>query len=136
MTSDLQVLIDALLPEAREASSRAWSPYSGAQVGAVVRASGGQTFVGCNVESASYGLTQCAERNALAAAVAAGVKPGEMDTLLIFARGFESISPCGGCRQVISELMGEFAVIIACSEDQPPSAWTVSELFPAPFKLK
>ncbi|NND45489.1 MAG: cytidine deaminase [Xanthomonadales bacterium] len=133
--TDLQALVDELLPVARAASERAWSPFSGVQVGAVVRGPDGAHYAGCNVESASYGLTQCAERNALAAAVAAGAAVGKMDRMLIFAKGFDHISPCGACRQVISELMSEFAVIIACSDEHPPRAWTVGELFPEPFRL-
>lgn len=128
--------LDELLPLAQATSGHAWSPYSGVRVGAVVRDSEGRLYAGCNVESASYGLTQCAERTALAAAVAAGVRPGELDALLVYATGFDTLSPCGACRQVISELMARHAVIVACSDDRALRSWTVAELFPDPFKLK
>lgn len=128
--------LDELLPLARVASENAWSPFSGVRVGAIVRDTSGRVYAGCNVESVSYGLTQCAERNALAAAIAAGVRAGEMDALLVFATGFDSLSPCGACRQVISELMARNAIIVACSDDQAPRAWTVEELFPDPFSLE
>jgi len=128
-------LVERLLPEARQVSKRAWAPYSGVHVGAVAVGAGGATYRGCNVESASYGLTQCAERNALAAAIADGQKPGDIRDLLIFASGFAVLSPCGACRQVISELMSQDAVIVACSDEHPPKTWTVPELFPDPFSL-
>lgn len=128
--------LDELLPIARTASDNAWSPFSGVRVGAVVRDINAKVYAGCNVESASYGLTQCAERNALAAAIAAGVRPGELDALLVFATGFDTLSPCGACRQVISELMSPDATIVACSDDRTPRTWTVEELFPDPFSLQ
>jgi cytidine deaminase len=130
------VLVEKLLPEARAVSTRAWSPYSGVRVGAVVLGGEGRTYTGCNVESASYGLTQCAERNALAAAIAGGERPGHIGAILIFATGFETLSPCGACRQVISELMSKDAVIVACSEQHAPRSWTITELFPDPFSLQ
>ena len=87
------------------ASENAYSPYSGARVGASVLDENGNIYTGCNVENASYSLTQCAERSALAAAVNAGMKPGTASTLLIYATGFEVLAPCGqleimcGCRK-------------------------------------
>lgn len=133
--TDLQALVDELLPVARAASERAWSPFSGVQVGAVVRGPDGAHYAGCNVESASYGLTQCAERNALATAIAAGEKRGAITALLVYATGFESLTPCGACRQVMSELLAEDALIISCSDNQSPKVWTPDTLLPDPFTL-
>jgi cytidine deaminase len=128
--------LDQLTDQARAASERAYSPYSGVRVGAAVRSAGGQVFIGCNVENASYGLTQCAERNALAAAIAAGVSPRSMSELVVYATGFEALSPCGACRQVMSELVAAEAVIHSVSADGRRCSWQLDQLFPAPFVLE
>ena len=120
---------------ARSASDNAYSPYSGAKVGACVMDEGGNVYSGCNVENSSYGLTQCAERNALAAAMAAGVRPGSAHTLLIYATGFDSLAPCGACRQVMSELLADDALIISCRSETDYRSWSIGELLPDPFIL-
>ncbi len=127
--------IEQLYAGARLASDNAYSPYSGARVGACVIDDNGNMYSGCNVENASYGLTQCAERNALAAAVSAGMKPGAAHTLLIVATGSEVLAPCGACRQVMSELMAADALIISCHSDTDYQSWSIEELLPAPFVL-
>jgi len=133
--SDSQELVDSLLPLAREASARAYSPYSGVNVGAVAMGADDAIYLGCNVENASYGLTQCAERNALATAIAAGERKGKIRALLVYATGFVSLTPCGACRQVMSELLAGDAVIISCSDSQSPKVWTPDTLLPDPFSL-
>ena len=120
---------------ARAASDNAYSPYSGARVGACVVDEDGNIYSGCNVENASYGLTQCAERNALAAAITAGVRPGTAHTLLIYATGFESLAPCGACRQVMSELLAPDALVISCHSEKDYRSWSIAELLPDPFIL-
>ena len=120
---------------AKSASDHAYSPYSGARVGACVVDESGKIYTGCNVENASYGLTQCAERNALAAAIAAGMQPGSAHTLLIYATGFEALAPCGACRQVMSELLADDALIISCHSETDYRSWSIGELLPDPFKL-
>lgn len=120
---------------AKSASDNAYSPYSGARVGACVVDESGNIYSGCNVENASYGLTQCAERNALAAAITAGMQPGSAHTLLIYATGFEALAPCGACRQVMSELLAEDALIISCHSETDYRSWSIRELLPDPFKL-
>jgi cytidine deaminase len=117
------------------ASDNAYSPYSGVRVGACVMDESGQVYSGCNVENSSYGLTQCAERNALAAAIAAGMQPGTAHTLLIYATGFESLAPCGACRQVMSELLSGDALIISCHSETEYRSWSIAELLPDPFIL-
>jgi len=134
--TDLDKLGEELLLLARAASKHAYSPYSQVKVGAVVVTDDGLTFTGCNVENASYGLTQCAERNALAAAIVAGVEPGAIKTLLVFATGFETLSPCGACRQVMTELLAGDALIISCSENKNSRQWTLDKLLPDPFVLE
>lgn len=133
--SDTDKVVEELYALARSASDNAYSPYSGARVGACVVDDKGNVYSGCNVENASYGLTQCAERNALAAAVAAGMKPGTAHTLLIFATGFEVLAPCGACRQVMSELLAGDALIVSCHSETRYQSWVLAELLPDPFKL-
>jgi len=124
-----------LYAQARLASDNAYSPYSGAKVGACVVDDDGNVHSGCNVENASFGLTQCAERNALAAAIAAGMRPGAAHTLLIYATGFESLAPCGACRQVMSELLADDAMVISCHSETDYRSWSIAELLPDPFIL-
>ena len=133
--TDTKKVIEKLYAPARLASDNAWSPYSGARVGASVLDDEGDVHSGCNVENASYGLTQCAERNALAAAINAGIKPGSIRNLLIYATGFEVLAPCGACRQVMSELMADDALVISCRSETDFHSWTVGELLPDSFVL-
>jgi cytidine deaminase len=132
---DTEEAISKLYVSARSASDNAHSPYSGARVGASVLDENGNIYSGCNVENASYGLTQCAERNALAAAVSGGMNPGTAHTLLIYATGFEVLAPCGACRQVMSELLADDATIISCHSETEYRSWTIGELLPDPFIL-
>ena len=128
--------IAKLFAHARSASENAYSPYSGAKVGACVVDEKGNIYTGCNVENASYSLTQCAERNALCAAMVAGQQAGEIKALLVYSDGFKSLSPCGACRQVMSELLSNDAVIISCSDGEEPHYWIMGQLLPEPFVLK
>jgi cytidine deaminase len=95
-----QQLIDA----ARKAREQAYAPYSRFQVGAALEAKDGTVFHGCNVENASYGLCNCAERTAFFAAIAAGYRPGQFKTLAVIGQTDGPIAPCGACRQVMIEL--------------------------------
>jgi len=133
--SDTQKAIAQLFVSAHAASENAYSPYSGVRVGACVLDESGNVYSGCNVENASYGLTQCAERNALAAAINAGMKKGTAHTMLIFATGFEVLAPCGACRQVMSELMANDAVVISCHSETDFLSWSIGDLLPDPFVL-
>jgi cytidine deaminase len=92
-----------LLRRARAAMKSAYAPYSDFQVGAAVLLSDGRIFTGCNVENASYGLTICAERNAIFAAVAASKKKPVIKAVAVVNRRGVPCSPCGACRQVIAE---------------------------------
>lgn len=133
---DIEKAIEQLYIPAKSASEHAYSPYSGARVGASVIGEDGRIHTGCNVENASYGLTQCAERNALAAALGAGMKPGTARTLLIYATGFEVLAPCGACRQVMSELLAKDATIISCHSETEYNSWSIEELLPDSFILR
>ena len=133
--SNAEKVVAKLYTRARLASDNAYSPYSGAKVGACVVDDDGNVYSGCNVENSSFGLTQCAERNALAAAIAAGMRPGAAHTLLIYATGFESLAPCGACRQVMSELLADDAMVISCHSETDYRSWSIAELLPDPFIL-
>ena len=91
----------ALKRAALEAREHAYAPYSGFKVGAALRAADASIFVGCNVENASYGLSMCAERNAVGSAIGAGHQ--EFVALAIVADSDPIVMPCGMCRQVILE---------------------------------
>ena len=132
---NIEASIKVLFDKAKSASEHAYSPYSGARVGACVLDDSGNTHSGCNVENASYGLTQCAERNALANAINAGMQPGSAHTLLVYATGFDVLAPCGACRQVMSELLAADAVVISCVSETDFRSWQLQELLPDPFIL-
>ncbi len=121
---------DRLMQSAQHASAGAYSPYSKFRVGAAVLDAAGTIHSGCNVENASYGLTSCAERNALAAAMAAGKR--DLTAILIYVPGKRLFEPCGACRQVMLELMPATApVYSSCDTDE--RCWTVGSLLPEPF---
>lgn len=107
-------------------------PYSRFQVGAAVLAADGQVFAGCNVENASYGLTICAERSAVCAAVAAG--SSKLVAVAVATSGGHS--PCGACRQVLSEFGGKMEVILA-DADAPEKfrRTSLDHLLPEQFEL-
>jgi cytidine deaminase len=103
-------LRERLLKHARKAMKSAYAPYSKFQVGAAILLEDGRVFTGCNVENASYGLTICAERNAIFAAVAAGGKKPRIAAVAVVNKRGVPCSPCGACRQVIAEF-GPDAVV-------------------------
>lgn len=101
---------DALFEAAHQVASRAHAPYSGVHVGAALLDAEGQVHVGCNVENASFGLTVCAERHAVAAAVARGSQ--RFVCIAIVANIEGRISPCGACRQVLHEFAPTLRVML------------------------
>jgi len=121
---------DALLTAARDASPRAYAPYSRFHVGAAVLADDGRIFAAANVENASYGLTSCAERNAIFAAVHAGVRT--IVAVAIHTPTGEPVSPCGACRQVIFEF-GPDARVVSCCDGNDTRCWSIDELLPGAF---
>ena len=104
---------EKLIAEARAARELAYAPYSNFQVGAALECKDGRVFRGCNVENASYGLCNCAERTAFFSAIAHGYKPGDFSALAVIGATDGPIAPCGACRQVVLELGGnDLAVIL------------------------
>lgn len=126
---------DQLIAAAREAARAAYAPYSKFRVGAVVLSDDGRLFPGCNVENASYGLCLCAERNALASAIAAGARRFIAVAVTCLdaspALGPEGRSPCGACRQWLLELAPD-ALIHLDGIERP---YTSRELLPLGFVL-
>jgi cytidine deaminase len=122
---------DALCALARSARAQAHAPYSGYAVGAALLARDGRVFTGANVENASYGLCQCAERNAVGAAVSAGVRA--FSALVVVTGGPAPASPCGACRQVLAEFPPSFPVRCYGAEGSAPLCTTVAELLPHAF---
>jgi len=124
-----QKTIDRLVEAASEVRDQAHAPYSGFTVGAAVIDANGRVHVGCNVENASYGLSVCAERHAVAAAVSAG---GEcIEGLAVVTDTSPPTSPCGACRQVLVEF-GDFPVILANPEGER-IVTSVASLLPNAF---
>jgi cytidine deaminase len=120
----------ALVDAAREVRDHAYAPSSGFPVGAAALA-GGRTFTGVNVEIGSFPLSVCAERNAVAAMVAAGERV--LDAVAIVTDTPAPTPPCGGCRQVLWEF-GPSALVVAETVAGVRAAWAIEDLLPAPFE--
>jgi cytidine deaminase len=118
---------------ATRAAGNSYSPYSHFPVGAAVSDAAGRIYAGCNVENASFGLTQCAERSALATALADGAAPGSLVCMVIYAPGAQAHPPCGACRQVMYELMAEDSLVVSCCDSDEVKTWKRSEYLPGPF---
>ena len=122
--------ISQLQDSALAVRPRAHAPYSKFQVGAAILTASGEIFAGCNVENASYGLTICAERVAVGSAVAAGHK--EIVAVAVVSSG--SHSPCGACRQVLSEFGPAMEVILIDADDPTRTrTTTLAALLPEQF---
>jgi cytidine deaminase len=123
----------ALTQAAREASERAYCPYSKFPVGAALLSADGRIFTGCNVENVSFGLTICAERNAIFGAVAQGAR--EFVALVVFTPTRSPVTPCGACRQVIGEF-GRESVIHCHANGDDALSFTAGELLPHGFGMR
>jgi cytidine deaminase len=124
----------ALVARARAALPHAYAPYSDFQVAAAVLDDAGRVHVGVNVENASYGLTNCAERVAIGAAIAAGAR--RILAVGVTARRMHPISPCGACRQVIREFADDDAPVASDAEDGSLVVATAGQLLPGSFVLE
>lgn len=123
-------VLDQLLAEARAAQPNAYCPVSRFQVGAAVLADDGRMFRGVNVENASYGLTVCAERNAVAAAVAAGAR--SLRAVAVVTHMDDPARPCGACRQVLSEFGPAMTVVLGGNGGRRVRT-SLDKLLPEPF---
>ena len=120
-----------LLNLADKAKQKAYVPYSKFQVAALLIDEKGKKHRGVNVENASYGLTVCAERNVIPTAVTEGMK--KIKILVVTGGTPEPISPCGACRQFISEFSDEDTIIILANKEMKYKIFKISELLPYSF---
>ena len=125
----MQYTDQQLVTQAREVAGRAYAPYSRFHVGAVLVGQDGRIFAGCNVENISFGLTICAERNAVFAAVAAGCR--EFAKIVIVADTAVPASPCGACRQVLAEFNPDLELVLSNFRGSRET-FRLSELLPRP----
>ena len=122
--------LERLKEAARSASQHAYCPYSSCRVGAAALMSSGRFYSGCNAENVSFGLTMCAERNALFQAVAAGERT--VRAVAVYTPTAEPTTPCGACLQVIQEF-GPDALIICFSDGPQVRQFDLRSLLPHPF---
>lgn len=120
----------ALKSAAKQASRRAYAPYSKFHVGAAVLTGSGKIFAGCNVENASYGLCNCAERTAIFSAVAA--KERHLQCVVVYTPTPTATAPCGACRQVIFEFGPTARVLSVCAGNETIDT-TIVDLLPRAF---
>ena len=129
MNEDLENLVEA----AREVRERAYAPFSNFKVGAAVKTKSGKVYIGCNIESASYGLTVCAERVAIWKAVSEGER--EFTNVAVVADTEELTPPCGVCRQIIWEFCGDIPVTFANLKGKTETV-QMKEILPRAFDTK
>ena len=122
-------MTDTLIAAARSAQAQAYAPYSKFRVGAALESVDGTVFTGCNVENASYGLTICAERAAISAAVGAGAR--KFRRAVVVSDVDPPAAPCGACRQVLAEFGLDLP--IEGVGPQRRVMWRLSELLPSAF---
>lgn len=122
-----------LLSIADKAMENAYSPYSNFKVGAALLCRDGSVFTGCNIENATYGATNCAERTAIFKAVSEGHR--DFETIAIVSSGGDETFPCGICRQVMAEFAPELKIVLRNKANEE-CIYTLMELLPKSFSLK
>lgn len=122
-----------LIDKAIEASKNAYCPYSKFPVGACLLTVNNKIYTGCNFENSSFGLTICAERNAIGSAIVDGEK--EIKAIAIYSPNMENCYPCGACRQVLNEFKSQNGIDIITLSNNEISVCDISELLPNGFNL-
>ncbi|MGL4588812.1 MAG: cytidine deaminase [Mycoplasmatales bacterium] len=122
-----------LIELAKSACERSYSPYSNFPVGCAILLKNGKVVLGTNVENASFGNTICAEKNAMTSLISMGIAPSEISKIAVIAEIDIAISPCGMCRQFLSEFItDDVEILLACKKGEYISK-TISELLPYTF---
>lgn len=121
---------ELLVIAAKDAARNAYAPYSNFKVGAALVNDNDQIFAGANVENASYGLTVCAERNAIFSSIAEGNR--SLKAILVYTPNEEPVTPCGACRQVIREFSDKALILSICNTDKRMET-RIDRLLPMPF---
>lgn len=124
------------LEEAKKARLKAYTPYSEFKVGAAIKLKDGTYIHGANVENASFGLTNCAERSAIFSAISQGADPSQFESITVVANHNHPVSPCGACRQVMYELLPDDCVITLANLKGQTKVMTKDELLPYGFKFE
>jgi len=127
-----KVTVERLIEAARRAQAQAYAPYSSFAVGAAVLGADGRVFLGCNVENSSFGLTVCAERNAVAATLVAGTRPA---AVAVVVNG-KTVAPCGACRQVLAEFDPGMPVVLASTTHDSHEVMSLAALLPGAFRFE
>lgn len=121
-----------IIDMAFKACENAYAPYSNYKVGACVFTKDNKYFIGANIENASYGLTNCAERNAIFQAYSNGYRKGDIEAIAIVSNGKTLATPCGACRQVLVELLEKNTPIVL-SNHKFEKVTNIEELLPMSF---
>ncbi len=122
--------INELINKAKNAREHSYSPYSRFKVGAALKTKNGMVFTGCNIENSSYGLSICAEREAIFKAISAGER--DLDTIAIVTDSDKLTTPCGACRQVMWEFSKDMTVIVSNLKGEKKE-FKIKELLAHPF---
>lgn len=126
--------MEKLINEAIKARNNSYSPYSKFAVGAAIKLKDGKIIYGANIENVSYGLTNCAERNAIFSAYSQGYKKDDIIAIAVVADTKDVVSPCGACRQVMSELLKPSTPIYLANLKKDTKEVKIVELLPNSFK--
>lgn len=122
-----------LIDEAINVSKNAYVPYSKFNVGAAILLKNGSIITGCNVENASFGLTNCAERTAMFKMVSEGMDKSQVEAIAVVANTKKPVSPCGACRQVMNELLPNDTKVYLANYNHDVKETTINELLPYSF---
>jgi len=126
--------MEDMLAKAQQAQGNAYAPYSNFHVGVCLRTQNQTLFTGCNVENASYGLTQCAEANAIGHMISAGEQV--ITEVLVITQGEDIVAPCGGCRQMINEFGNASTKIHLCNAAGYQQTVSLAALLPLAFGME
>ena len=122
-----------MIKSAEVASKNSYSPYSKFAVGACVLTENDKIYTGCNFENSSFGLTICAERNAIGSAISDGER--KIKAVAIYSPNMDNCTPCGACRQVLNEFKSDNGIDIIVKIKDGIKVYTLAELLPESFNL-